>query len=123
LNALKADIGLRPSAVNTQSQPSICAGKAILEDLRKQDPEAKPLPNWMLRDLRRIAQSLMTRAGVRADNAERCLGRVMPGVRPVYDPEYIEEMRDAFNKLAAAINGIVHPSKAGVWPAKVGMCA
>jgi hypothetical protein len=27
LNALKADIGFRPSAVNTQSQPSTCAGK------------------------------------------------------------------------------------------------
>jgi hypothetical protein len=68
--------------------------KAILEDLRKQDPEAKPLPNWMLRDLRRAAQSLMSRAGVRADHAERCLGRVMPGVRPVYDPyEYLEERR------------------------------
>lgn len=86
--------------------------KAILQDLRKQDPEAKPLPNWTLRDLRRTARSLMSRAGVRADHAERCLGRVMPGVRAVYDPyEYLEEKRDAFNKLAAAIKEIVHPSK------------
>jgi integrase len=87
--------------------------KAIFEDLQKQYPEAKPLPNWTLRDLRRTARSLMCRAGVRADHAERCLGRVMPGVRPVYDPyEYLEEKRDAFNKLAASIKGIVHPSKA-----------
>jgi integrase len=98
--------------------------KAVLEDLRKQDPQAKPLPNWTLRDLRRTAQSLMSRAGVRADHAERCLGRVMPGVRPVYDPyEYFEEKRDAFNKLAAAINDILHPAKAIAWPGKVGMCA
>jgi integrase len=91
----------------------VALDKAILEDLRKQDPEAKPLPNWTLHDLRRTAQSLMGRAGVRADHAQRCLGRVMPGVRPVYDPyEYLEEKRDAFNKLAAAIKDIVHPSKA-----------
>jgi integrase len=98
--------------------------KAILEELRKQDPEAKPLPNWTLHDLRRTAQSLMSRAGVRADHAERCLGRVMPGVRPVYDPyEYLEEKRDAFNKLAAALKDIVHTSKAAALPRKFGMCA
>jgi hypothetical protein len=98
--------------------------KAILEDLRKQDPEAKPLPNWTLHDLRRTAWSLMSRAGVRADHAERCLGRVMPGVRAVYDPyEYLEEKRDTFNKLAAAIKSIVHPSKGAAWPGKFGMCA
>jgi integrase len=87
--------------------------KAILEHLRNQDPEAKPLPNWTLHDLRRTARSLMSRAGVRADHVERCLGRVMPGVRAVYDPyEYLEEKRDAFNKLAAAIKDVVHPWKA-----------
>jgi integrase len=102
----------------------LALNKAILEDSRKRDPEAKPLPNWTLHDLRRTAQSLMSRAGVRADHAERCLGRVMPGVRAVYDPyEYLEEKRDAFNKLAAAIKDIVHPSKAAAWPGKFGMCA
>jgi integrase len=98
--------------------------KAILEELRKQDAEAKPLPNWTLRDLRRTAQSLMIRAGVRADHAERCLGRVMPGIRAVYDPyEYLEEKRDAFNKLAAAIKDIVHSSEAATRPGKFEMCA
>jgi integrase len=98
--------------------------KAILEDLRKQDPEAKPLPNWTLDDLRRTARSLMRRAGVPADHAERCLGHVMPSVRRVYDRyEYLEEKRDAFNKLAASIKGIVHPSNAAAWPGKFGMCA
>jgi integrase len=98
--------------------------KAILEDLRKQDPEAKPLPSWTLHDLRRTARSLMSRAGVRGDHAERCLGRLMPGVRAVYDPyEYLEEKRDAFNNLAAVVKDIVHPSKAAAWPGKFGMCA
>ncbi len=79
---------------------------------------------WTLHDLRRTARSLMSRAGVPADHAERCLGHVMPGVRGVYDPyEYLEAKRDAFNKLAASIKGIVNPSKAAAWPGKFGMCA
>jgi hypothetical protein len=50
----------------------------------------------------------MSRAGVPADHAEQCLGHVMPGVRGVYDRyEYLEEKRDAFNRLAALINSIV----------------
>ena len=74
---------------------------------------------WTLHDLRRTARSLMSRAGVPADHAERCLGHVMPGVRGVYDPyEYLEAKRDAFNKLAASIKGIVHPWKAAAWPGK-----
>jgi hypothetical protein len=73
---------------------------------------------WTLRDLRRTARSLMSRAGVPADHAERCLGHVMPGAH-----EYLEEKRDAFNKLAASIKGIVNPSKAAAWPGKFGMCA
>lgn len=52
--------------------------KAILEDLRKQNPEAKPLPNWTPHDLRRTARSLMSRAGVRADHAERCRAASCP---------------------------------------------
>ena len=72
---------------------------------------------WTLRDLRRTARSLMSRAGVPADHAERCLGHVMPRVSGVYDPyECLEGKRDAFNKLAALIKRIVHPSKAAAWP-------
>jgi integrase len=63
---------------------------------------------WRLHDLRRTARSLMSRAGVPTDHAERCLGHVILGVRGVYDRyEYLEEKRDAFNGLAALINSIV----------------
>jgi integrase len=79
---------------------------------------------WTFHDLRRTARSLMNRAGVPADHAERCLGHVMPGVSGVYDPyEYLEAKRDAFNKLAASIKGIVNSSKAVARPGKFGMCA
>jgi integrase len=63
---------------------------------------------WTLHDLRRTARSLMSRAGVPTDHAERCLGHVIGGIRGVYDKyEYLEEKRDAFNRLAALIMDIV----------------
>ncbi len=66
--------------------------------------------DWTLHDLRRTARSLMSRAGVPSDHAERCLGHVMPGVRGTYDRhEYLEEKRRAFEALAAQIERIVNP--------------
>src|SRR5262245_23370874 len=63
---------------------------------------------WTFHDLRRTARSLMSRAGVPSDHAERCLGHVMPGVRGTYDRhKYIEEMRRAFAALAAQVEIIV----------------
>ena len=83
----------------------------VLAELRKQDAEAEPLPNWTLHDLRRTARSLMSRAGVPADHAERCLGHVIGGVRGVYDKyEYLPEKRRAFEALAALIERIINPT-------------
>src|SRR5262249_5179064 len=57
--------------------------------------------DWCLHDLRRTARSLMSRAGVDADIAERCLGHVIAGVRGVYDRhQYRVEMAHAFEALA-----------------------
>jgi integrase len=65
---------------------------------------------WRLHDLRRTARSLMSRAGVAPDIAERCLGHVIGGVREGYDRwEYLEEKRRAFEALAAIVEGIVQP--------------
>ncbi len=73
--------------------------------------KASGVTGWTLHDLRRTARSLMSRAGVPADHVERCLGHIMPGVRDVYDQyEYLEEKRDAFNKLAALIMEIINPT-------------
>ena len=59
---------------------------------------------WRLHDLRRTARSLLSRAGVNSDIAERCLGHAMPGVRGTYDRHtYLDEMRHAFDALAAQI--------------------
>jgi integrase len=68
--------------------------------------------DWILHDLRRTARSLMSRAGVNADIAERCLGHVIAGVRGVYDRhEYRDEMLMAFEKLASLIENIVSPKE------------
>ena len=65
---------------------------------------------WTLHDLRRTARSLMSRAGVPSDHAERCLGHVIAGVRGVYDRhEYHAEKRDAYKALAVQIERIVNP--------------
>jgi integrase len=59
---------------------------------------------WTLHDLRRTARSLMSRAGVPSDHAERCLGHVINGVRGVYDRhEYQAEKAAAFEKLAEQV--------------------
>ena len=52
----------------------------------------------------------MSRAGVKADIAERCLGHVIGGVRGIYDRhEYFEEKERAFEALAGQIERIVNP--------------
>jgi integrase len=68
------------------------------------------LPRWTLHDLRRTARSLMSRAGVSTDHAERCLGHVIGGVRGVYDRhEFREEKRQGFEALASLVERIVNP--------------
>jgi len=84
----------------------------VLAELRKQDPEAKSLPRWTLHDLRRTARTLMSRAGVDPDTAERCLGHVISGVRGTYDLyEYYDEKKLAFEKLGMLIERIVNPKE------------
>ncbi|HSR76461.1 MAG TPA: integrase arm-type DNA-binding domain-containing protein [Xanthobacteraceae bacterium] len=65
---------------------------------------------WTVHDLRRTARTLMSRAGVSGDVAERCLGHVIGGVRGIYDRHHFEEeKRAAFEALAAQIERIVNP--------------
>jgi integrase len=78
--------------------------------------KASGVKGYTLHDLRRTARSLMSRAGVSSDVAERCLGHVIGGVRGVYDRhEYFEEKKRAFELLAGQIDRIVSP-KANVVP-------
>jgi integrase len=71
--------------------------------------------DWTLHDLRRTARSLMSRAGVNADHAERCLGHVIAGVRGVYDRhEFHAEKLQAFEALATLIERVVAGQDANV---------
>jgi integrase len=78
---------------------------------RGADAGAVILPRWTIHDLRRTARSLMSRAGVPSDHAERCLGHVIGGVRGVYDRHaFSREKREAFEALAAQIERILNPA-------------
>lgn len=69
-----------------------------------------PMDDWRLHDLRRTARTLMSRAGVSADHAERALGHIIGGVRGVYDRyEFLDEKREAFEKLAGILVLILNP--------------
>jgi integrase len=88
--------------------------KSILEkkiaELRKADGR-EPMPRWTLHDLRRTARSLMSRAGVPTDHAERAIGHAIRGVRGTYDRHrYDSEKRQAFESLALLIGQILNPA-------------
>jgi integrase len=83
---------------------------ASLSRLKGEFDAASGITGWVLHDLRRTARSLLSRAGISSDHAERCLGHRLGGVRGVYDRhEYLAEKRHAFEALAAQIDVIVNP--------------
>jgi integrase len=76
---------------------------------REFDAKVK-IEHWQLHDLRRTARSLMSRAGVRPDIAERVLGHAITGVEGVYDRHsYREEKAHALRALAGLIENILRP--------------
>jgi integrase len=76
---------------------------------------ASGVAGWRLHDLRRTARSLMSRAGVRPDIAERVMGHAIGGVEGIYDRhEYAIEKRNALRRLARQVDLIVHRRPAAV---------
>jgi integrase len=66
--------------------------------------------NWRVHDLRRSARSLMAKAGVQTEIAERILGHAQDELIETYDRhDYQDEMADALKRLAALIEQIVDP--------------
>jgi integrase len=63
---------------------------------------------WRVHDLRRAARSLMSRAGVQTEVAERVLGHAQGELIETYDRhDYQVEMADALERLAALVGQIV----------------
>jgi integrase len=76
----------------------------------KFDAKLPDMPRWTLHDLRRTARSLMSRAGVLSEHAERVMGHALPGIEGVYNRhEFMGEKAEALNKLADLIDSIIHP--------------
>jgi integrase len=87
----------------------------LSESKRRLDAKLPPMPRWTLHDLRRSARSLMSRAGVPSDHAERVLGHAIGGVEGIYDRHaYFDEKADALVKLAALVERIINPPPTAV---------
>jgi len=85
-----------------------------IDELRKV-ARRRPIDHWTLHDLRRTARSLMSRAGVPSDHAERVLGHTIPGVRHVYDRHaYVAEKREGLVRLSKQIDITLDQSTEGI---------
>jgi integrase len=108
---LESTIGRVPMAANRRAAFVFGGSRPLggLDRIKLRLDQACPLAaHWTLHDLRRTARSLMSRAGVNKDIAERCLAHAIGGVREVYDRHaYLEEKRQAFEALAKMVAGIV----------------
>jgi integrase len=77
---------------------------------KKKLDDACGVKNWCVHDLRRTARSLLSRAGVNSDHAERVLGHVIGGIRATYDRHaWYNEKKQALEALATQIHRIVDP--------------
>jgi integrase len=76
---------------------------------KAQFDELCSVKDWRIHDLRRTARSLMGRAGVQREIAERVLGHAQGELIKIYDRHhYQDEMADALTKLAELIERIVN---------------
>jgi integrase len=106
--------GRRRSHEKNPGPPTFNSFSKAKRDL---DRKLGDVPSWVLHDLRRTARSLLSRAGVRPDIAERVLGHAIAGVEGVYDRhEYSDEKADALNRLAALVESIINPPAGNVVP-------
>jgi integrase len=109
--AALAAIAKAPRLAGSDYVFSSTGGRFHADNRKKsQLDKASATSGWTLHDLRRTARSLMSRAGVPAEIAERCLGHLQPGIQQTYDRrKYISEMAAAYEKLAVLIAQIVDP--------------
>lgn len=74
------------------------------------DAKLDGVAHFTIHDLRRTSRSLMSRAGVPDNVSERIMGHAPPHIESIYNRHrYDAEKADALARLAALIDGIVHP--------------
>ena len=95
----------RYKAGDRSSPPSSLGRRKELTD------KLSDIPHWTLHDLCRTARSLMAKAGVADNIAERTLGHTVGGVHGIYNRhDYFNEKSEALQKLATLIEQIINPS-------------
>jgi integrase len=76
--------------------------------------EESGVTGWTLHDCRRTARSLLARAGVISEIAERALGHLPPSIEGVYNKyRYRDELQTAFTALASLLQRIISPPPEG----------
>ena len=86
---------------------------AILKARRKVDPKAKPMPHWVVHDLRRTFVTLMGERGIAPPHiVEAIVNHVSghkAGVAGVYNKAiYLEERRQALDAWGRYVEGLIH---------------
>ncbi|MCL1050815.1 tyrosine-type recombinase/integrase [Shewanella abyssi] len=67
--------------------------------------EEQGVSHFVVHDLRRTCRSLLAYLGISSHIAERCLNHKIKGVEGIYNRhDYLEERREALNKLSALIS-------------------
>ena len=101
--------GRKPFAVFSRAKTEMDA--LILKARRERDPDAVPLPDWRLHDLRRTAATGMQRLGVRLEVTEAVLGHVSgshAGIVGIYQRHSFEhEAREAVALWAAHVQRLL----------------
>jgi integrase len=116
----KLAIDIIEAQPRNEGNPFVFAGRGkkafnSFSDGKEELNKLAPIAPWVTHDLRRTARSLMARAGVRSDIAERTLGHVIQGVEGVYDRHgYAEEKGAALEALAALVGRILNPPESNV---------
>jgi len=91
-------------------KPGPAAFNGYSEGKKQLDAKLPDMPPWVLHDLRRTARSLMSRARVTSEHAERVLGHAIVGVEGIYNRhDFAQEKAVALAKLAALVAKIVNP--------------
>ena len=86
------------------------AARSFWHDHKRTLDKRGGVESWRLHDCRRTARSLMSRAGVQSEHADRVLGHAIGGVEGIYDRHaYTEEKADVLRRLAALIERIINP--------------
>ena len=79
------------------------------------EANGEPIPPWVFHDLRRTCRSLLSRAGVMQEHAERVLGHAQGDLIQVYDQhDHEAERGQALRKLEALVKLILDPPEENV---------